>query len=132
MSGFLHASNPSPSYCPFRGPGLSDRQHARRGGDRRRCLAANAWGISSVVLWEIAKLSQLGRIRTNLNEAKMRTALSALHVWPIDLATAQTATELDFSGNPADELIAATSVVRDAPLLTRDGRILGSQRVPFV
>ncbi len=30
--------------------------------DERRRLAAEPWGLSAIVLWEIAKLSQLGRI----------------------------------------------------------------------
>jgi PIN domain nuclease of toxin-antitoxin system len=38
---------------------------------------------------------------------------------------------LDFQSDPADELIAATSVVHKVPLLTRDRRILSSNVVPF-
>jgi PIN domain nuclease of toxin-antitoxin system len=33
--------------------------------------------------------------------------------------------------DPADEIIAATSVVHNAPLLTRDRQTLKSPRVPF-
>ena len=46
--------------------------------------------------------------------------LSRLHVWPIDLTIARASTRLDFSSDPADEIIAATSVVHSVPLLTRD------------
>jgi predicted nucleic acid-binding protein len=38
---------------------------------------------------------------------------------------------LDFRGDPADELIAATSVIHRAPLLTRDRIIRRSKIVPF-
>jgi PIN domain nuclease of toxin-antitoxin system len=38
---------------------------------------------------------------------------------------------LDFRGDPADEIIAATSVVHRAPLLTRDRQIRRSKVVPL-
>jgi PIN domain nuclease of toxin-antitoxin system len=38
---------------------------------------------------------------------------------------------LDFASDPADELIAATSVVERIPLLTRDQKILKSRMVPL-
>jgi PIN domain nuclease of toxin-antitoxin system len=57
--------------------------------------------------------------------------LSGLHVWPIDLAIGVQSTRLDFRGDPADELIAATSVVHRVPLLTRDRRIRASRVVPL-
>jgi PIN domain nuclease of toxin-antitoxin system len=57
--------------------------------------------------------------------------LSRLHVWPVDLAVSIQSTKLDFRGDPADELIAATSVVHRVPLVTRDRRIRGSRMVPF-
>ena len=40
-------------------------------------------------------------------------------------------TRLDFVGVPADELIAATSIVHEVPLLTRDGRIRRSRLTPL-
>ena len=97
----------------------------------RDVLSSNTWGISSIVLWEIDKLSQLGRIGSGLDEPKMRSALATVHIWPIDVQTAHTSTHLDFKGDPADELIAATSVVHGAPLLTRDRQILQSNMVSF-
>ena len=59
------------------------------------------------------------------------TTLNRMHVWPIDLAVAVASTRLDFRGDPADELIAATSVVHRIPLVTRDAVILGSAIVPL-
>jgi PIN domain nuclease of toxin-antitoxin system len=38
---------------------------------------------------------------------------------------------LDFESDPADELIAATSLVHVAPLVTRDGKIRRSKVVPL-
>jgi predicted nucleic acid-binding protein len=38
---------------------------------------------------------------------------------------------LDFRGDPADEIIAATSLVYRAPLMTRDRRLRNSKIVPL-
>ena len=97
----------------------------------RRVLAGNSWSISAIVLWELAKLAQLGRIDVDLKDPEIVRTLSSLYVWPIDLAVSRQSTRLDFKGDPADELIAATSVVHNVPLLTRDRRIRSSRVVPF-
>ena len=97
----------------------------------RRVLAGNVWSISAIVLWEVAKLTQLGRIDVDLDDPEIVRTLSSLHVWPIDLAVSRQSTRLDFKGDPADELIAATSVVHHVPLLTRDRRIRRSRVVPL-
>ena len=108
--------------------------HALRGdvrGRERTLLANDSWGIAAIVLWELAKLAQLGRIRVDLENPDVESALSNIHVWPLDLTVARTSTRLDFRGDPADELIAATSVVHSVPLLTRDKRIRRSRMVPL-
>ena len=108
--------------------------HALRGDLRpseRRLLTNDSWGIAAIVLWELAKLSQLGRMKLDLDDSDVTAALSALHVWPLDLDIALISTRLDFSGDPADQLIAATSIVHRVPLLTRDRRIRRSKIVPL-
>jgi PIN domain nuclease of toxin-antitoxin system len=97
----------------------------------RRALAGNPWSVSAIVFWELAKLVQLGRLELDLQAGEVVRALSALHVWPIDLDVSIQSTRLDFKGDPADELIAATSVVHSIPLLTRDKRMRRSRLVPF-
>lgn len=97
----------------------------------RAVLSANPWSISAIVLWELAKLVQLGRLDMDLDDPEVTRTLSALHVWPIDLAVCRQSTRLDFHGDPADELIAATSIVHSVPLLTRDRVIRKSKRVPI-
>lgn len=97
----------------------------------RELLNSERWSISAIVLWEIAKLVQLGRIELDLDDAAVVRALSAVHVWPIDRAVALTSTRLDVHGDPADELIVATSVVNNVPLLTRDARLRRSKLVPI-
>jgi PIN domain nuclease of toxin-antitoxin system len=108
--------------------------HALRGDLRpreRELLATDSWGIAAIVLWELAKLAQLGRLTIDLDDPDVKVALSRLHVWPLDLEIARASTRLDFRGDPADELIAATSVVHRIPLLTRDRRIRRSRLVPL-
>jgi PIN domain nuclease of toxin-antitoxin system len=82
-------------------------------------------------LWELAKLAQLGRIDIDLDDAELVRTLSGIHVWPVDLAVSIQSTRLDFKSDPADELIAATSIVHQVPLLTRDRRIRSSRLVKF-
>lgn len=97
----------------------------------RRLLTTQVWGISAIVLWELAKLAQLGRVEVNLTDRTVRTTLNAIHTWPINLDVARESTRLDFAGDPADGLIAATSVIHDVPLLTRDRQIRTSKIVPL-
>ena len=57
--------------------------------------------------------------------------LSRIHVWPHDLAVSIQPTELDFWGDVADELIAATSGIHKVPLVARDRLIRSSRLVPL-
>jgi PIN domain nuclease of toxin-antitoxin system len=97
----------------------------------RRLLEHDQWSISAIVLWEIAKLAQLGRIEIDLEDPAVARAISGVHVWPITIAVALASTRLDVEGDPADELIAATSVVNRVPLLTRDRALRRSKIVPI-
>lgn len=97
----------------------------------RRLLSVEPWSISAIVLWEIAKLAQRGRIAIDLDDAEVRRVLSRVHVWPLTRDIARASTNLDFAGDPADELIAATSVVHKIPLVTRDRTIRKSRMVPL-
>ncbi len=108
--------------------------HALAGGltaRERRVLEAHEWSVSAIVLWELAKLVQLGRIEMELDDAETVRALATVRVWPITLEIARTSTRLDFKSDPADELIASTSLVERVPLVTRDKRIRKSRLVQF-
>jgi PIN domain nuclease of toxin-antitoxin system len=94
-------------------------------------LRSLPWSISAIVLWEIDKLAQLGRIAVDLDDPEVVRVLSRLHVWPLTREVARASTRLDVHGDPADELIAATSLVHKVPLLTRDRVLLGSKLVPL-
>jgi len=93
-------------------------------------LARDNWGISSIVLWEIEKLWQKKRIQTGLDHPAVSTALADLRqIWPITPEVALNLRRLDFHSDPADELIAATSLTFDLPLVTRDDRLRASRVV---
>ena len=70
-------------------------------------------------------------MRIGLDNADFLELLDRLHVWPLSLEVARTVLRLDFEADPADEIIAATSLVYRAPLVTRDARMLGSRLVPL-
>lgn len=97
----------------------------------RTLLESDAWGISAIVLWEVAKLAELGRIELDLDDAAFVRAVSRVHVWPISLDVCRTLRELDFRSDPADQLIAATSLVHRVPLVTRDKVLRRSRVVPL-
>ena len=97
----------------------------------REILSAHYWGISAIVIWELAMLSKLKRIEFDLESAELSQILSKIHVWPVDLEVCRHLKNLDFRSDPADELVAATSLAYKVPLLTRDRKINSSKKVPL-
>jgi len=87
--------------------------------------------ISDIVLWEIEKLRSLKRIELNTQNPFYLDFIDALHVYPITPAIAERACRLDFKSDPADEIIAATSLIHKIPLLTRDKKIKTSKLIRF-
>ena len=66
----------------------------------------------------------------------MRSQKSDVRRWrkstrPITLAICRRIPTLDFNGDPADEVIAATSIIEGAPLVTRDRQIRRPRLVPL-
>ena len=97
----------------------------------RRLIQTTPVVISAVVLWELWKLASLGKIEFDLGGVPEVEILSQFEVLPVDASVCHALQWLDFRGDPADELIAATSIVHQAPLLTRDRRLLASKVVPL-
>jgi PIN domain nuclease of toxin-antitoxin system len=97
----------------------------------QKVLAAHKWGISDIVFWELSMLVRRSRITLDLEDPIVKAALGQLHVWPITLEIANAIRALDFNSDPADELIAATSLHHNIPLVTRDGHIRKSKIVPL-
>lgn len=94
-------------------------------------IYSERWSVSSIVLWEVAMLHKGGRIEFDLADHQVSRFVRRLRVWQIDANVARTSIQLDFESDPADELIAATSIVHDVPLVTRDRRIRSSKIVPL-
>ena len=94
-------------------------------------LRAEQWSVSAISLWEIFKLAELGRIDVDVDDVEFVRAVSRVHVWPITVEICRAIKDLDFDSDPADELIAATSVVHNVPLLTRDAKLRRSKVVPL-
>ena len=91
-------------------------------------LSRETWSISAIVLWELSKLRQLGRIELELHRPTTARLLRRIHTWPLSWEVCRRCCDLDVRSDPADEIIAATSIVHDVPLVTRD-RVLRSSRV---
>ncbi|HOW82448.1 MAG TPA: type II toxin-antitoxin system VapC family toxin [Spirochaetota bacterium] len=97
----------------------------------RRLLENNRWGISAIVLWEISKLYQLQRISLDPADPEFKRALSGIHMMPITLDICLATYKLDIKSDPADEIICATSITHNIPLITRDRRLLKSKVIPL-
>ena len=96
-----------------------------------KLLSSDTWSISAIVLWEICKLAELGRIEVDVEDADVARALHQIHTWPLTLEVCCQSCRLDIGGDPADQIIAATSVVHRVPLVTRDRKIRESDIVPL-
>ena len=97
----------------------------------KRLLKNDTWSISSIVVWEIHKLISLERLELDLSERELDKLIKSLQVWPIDNDVCRASVKLDFKSDPADELIAATSLVHNLPLMTRDSKIRKSKMIKF-
>jgi PIN domain nuclease of toxin-antitoxin system len=99
--------------------------------DEQRLLRNDSWCVSDIVLWELVRLQLDGRIKTAIDDSRIQRILGRITVWNISYQVASALRRLDFRSDPADEIIAATSLAHGVPLLTRDTRILASKIVPF-
>jgi len=87
--------------------------------------------VSDIVLWELAMLIRKNRLKLDLDSAEFREWLRNLTVFPITIEIAQQSTQLGSLSDRADQIIAATSIVENIPLLTRDRQIRRSKIVPL-
>lgn len=99
--------------------------------EEARLLERDFWAVSGIVLWEIGHLEREGEIQPVLRTAEFSAAMRRTTIYAIDDRIAMALRQLDFRSDPADEIIAATSIVHDIPLLTRDSRMLRSKVVPL-
>ena len=94
-------------------------------------LSNDTWNISEIVLWEIAKLFQLGRIELDLDEFRVGANIVQNPNLAAYADICRAINTLDFDSDPADEIIAATSIVHRLPLVTRDRRMRRFKRISF-
>ena len=94
-----------------------------------KAIKNNSLIMSDISLWEIAMLTKSGRliIDTNYSEyIELLLSSFGIQVNPITPEIAKMSVEFDDSVNhdPADRIIAATSLVEDAPLVTADKNLI--------
>jgi PIN domain nuclease of toxin-antitoxin system len=95
---------------------------------RDACSRADALGIPSISVWEIALLATRGRILDKFDILSWLTdafAVKGNALLPLTIEIASTAASLPgtVGGDPADRLIVATALHLGAPLVTKDDRI---------
>jgi PIN domain nuclease of toxin-antitoxin system len=98
---------------------------------QRRIRTATQIGISAISCLEVATAVTKGRItldRGVLDWLEQALALPKVELLPLTLLIAVKAAQLgnDFPGDPADRVIAATSIVESAPLVTKDSKVHAS------
>jgi predicted nucleic acid-binding protein len=85
-------------------------------------LRGGPWAVSPVVFREIFKL--------NLDSPAFRAAKPMIQALPLDYKAAAALAGLAIRSDPADEIVAATSIAYQIPLLTRARRLPASKVVP--
>lgn len=108
------------------------RLDRRRLGRQTIAAIEAAWAaqevvVSTITFWEVAMLSDKGRIDLQEEVGLWRQYLldDGLHEIPVDGVTAVAAGSLDYPrGDPADRLIIATAMIGGHELVTDDRPIL--------
>lgn len=103
----------------------------------RRIRTATQIGISAISCLEVATAVTKGRItldREVLDWLEHALSLPNVELVPLTPQIAVKATQLgnDFPGDPADRVIAATSIVESAALVTKDSRVHASGAVTVI
>lgn len=102
---------------------------------RRLIDAADRIGIPAISCWEIAMLVEKKRLGLSMDvEVWIDLALqrSRVELVPLTPEIAVLSTRLpgEFHGDPADRLIVASSLSRNAPLVTKDEKVTNWGFVP--
>ena len=115
---------------------VSDPSRLSRAANRK-IRTATQIGISAISCLEVATAVTKGRItldREVLDWLEQALSLRKVELLPLTPLIAVKATQLgnDFPGDPADRVIAATSIVESAPLVTKDSRVHDSGAVTVI
>ncbi len=97
-----------------------------------KAIKNNSLIMSDISFWEIAMLTKSGRliIDTSYSEfIKLLLSSFSIQVDPITPEIARMSVEFDDSVNsdPADRIIAATSLIENAPLVTADKNLINAK-----
>ncbi len=101
----------------------------------RAAESANELCCCDISLWEIAMLTEAGRLKLDVAVApfiEAALALRGVRVLPISAEIAALSNRLGLHKDPADRLIAATAVNRGARLVTSDEKLLNADAVPTI
>jgi PIN domain nuclease of toxin-antitoxin system len=91
--------------------------------------ASTGLGVCAISLWEVAKLTEKGRLQLALplgDWLAAALALPGVSLLPLTPEIAAESVQLlpPLTGDPADQLIVATARIWQAPLLTADHRLI--------
>jgi PIN domain nuclease of toxin-antitoxin system len=91
--------------------------------------------VPAAVLWEIALLIKAGQIRLPQPFDQWAAALNSkpgFEIAVLDAAVLQTSLNVTINGDPFDEVIAATALNLDLPLITKDTDITDSGLIEII
>ena len=93
--------------------------------------------VSSISFFEIATLERRGRLRFDIPVAQWLANVRTLPEYRLEPLTDDIAERAgqfgdSFSGDPVDRLIAATALLRAAPLVTYDGKLREVEFLPTI
>ncbi|MGH9416595.1 MAG: type II toxin-antitoxin system VapC family toxin [Terriglobales bacterium] len=106
---------------------LATAENSLHPAERAALTRERRQGISAIVLWEVEILYRTERIPYGLDDDRLAGMVDSVTIWPISVEVGLALRRLDFHADPADELIAATSLAHHVPLLTRDRRLRQSR-----
>jgi PIN domain nuclease of toxin-antitoxin system len=98
---------------------------------------ADEIGVSSISIWEVAKLVELKRLELPLSleewfsEALNYPGIQVIELSP-EIAIESTRLPGQFHRDPADQIIVATARIFDCPLVTSDEKILNYAHVKAI
>ncbi|MEZ4865673.1 MAG: type II toxin-antitoxin system VapC family toxin [Caldilineaceae bacterium] len=116
-----------------------DSQRSAFGGAHRALIQqseSNGLAISIISCWEVAKLVENGRLQLPYPVGEwLRIALAYPGMQLVDLSLPIVVTSTQLPGNfhrdPANQMIVATAITHQYPLLTVDAKILAYPHVPL-
>lgn len=97
----------------------------------------NSLIISDISIWEISMLIKKGRIQINTTAANFLNLflesrnISVVQISP-EIAELSVSFGADVNNDPADRIIAATSIIYNAQLVTADNNLLKSKTIETI